>query len=126
MKPEDTFVRADAPPQGRRALPASLGAVPFPPSPHTLGFTVYDKTELDFTSAWQVRGRQCPSATRDTPLVAQRQHEEAEAAAERASESAALEESFERLVHVLDTIEQSGDGRVSAKEAEKPCSSVGG
>lgn len=115
MEPEDTFVRRMRPlKDAAKFLHPSERF--HPPSDKTLGFTVYDKTELDFTAAWQVEGAEAPPRPK-TPLVTRRIEEEREAAL-RASESAALEESFERLIHVLDTIEKDGDGRVSKTEAE--------
>jgi arachidonate 5-lipoxygenase len=116
MQPDDTFVRRMRPlKDAARFMHPSERF--HPRSEQTLGFTVYDRTEQDFTSAWQVDGAG-PPARPDTELSAARAAAEAEAQ-ERQAESAALEESFDRLVHAMDAVEQDGDGQVSLEEAER-------
>lgn len=114
MAPEDTFVRRMRPLKDAARLMHPSERF-HPRTERTLGFTVYDRSELDFTAAWQVDAASAPP--RPTTTLARRRALEEEDEAQRQGESVELEESVERLIHALDALEIDGDGRVSRQEA---------
>lgn len=116
LRPEDTFLRRLRPLD--RAAEHQHDTVRFqPPSERTLGFTVFDRTELDATEAW-LAAEGGPPPRPGTPLAETRARRE-ERLAERSQRAAALDRAATRLVDAMAGVEADGDGRVSRAEAER-------
>jgi len=115
MKAENAFVRRLRPlKDAARFLHHSERFAPR--NPATLGLTVFDANEPDVTASWVPEGGGPPPRP-DTILSRAFAVKEAQEDT-KANLSEALGDAFERLADALHTVETSGDGRVSLKEAE--------
>lgn len=116
LRREDTFLQRLRPLE--RAAEHLHDAVRFQPrNERTLGFTVFDRTEMDSTEAWLSSDARPPDRPA-TPLAESRAAREGRLA-NRSRMAAALERAATRLIDAMAAVEADGDGQVSRAEAER-------
>ncbi|HHO53276.1 MAG TPA: hypothetical protein ENK18_20990 [Deltaproteobacteria bacterium] len=87
-----------------------------PSNPKTLGFTVFEQSEIDVSQRWTLPEGEAPKRP-DTPLARARGEREAKLH-DRSRMSQALGRAAERLMDAMAAVEISGDGLISREEAE--------
>lgn len=119
MHPDDAFLRRLSPLE--RASEHYPRASRFhPPSPRTLGFTLFAGDENDITRSWVVPGTTLP-ARPDTPAARRATQRELDVAATRG-----LQEPVQRVLDALDRSDVNRDGRIGEAELAAALASVDG